>query len=300
MRYLVIDIGGTFTKYALMDEEADILYKDKRPTAKDSQEHFVEMLVHIYEEIGEPVGGIAISSAGVIEPEGGIMHNAGTILCVRELPIARTLQERCGVPVTVENDGKAAALAELWKGSLKDCQNAMVMICGTAVGGALICNRQLIRGSHRMAGEFSYLLTDAYDTGDSAKTFAGSCGVPALLRLAEERKGMKQGSLDGERVFALAKAGDGEMLGCIQAYARRLAVQILNVHFVFDPERIAIGGGISRQPLLLRYIREALKELTKVYPHEVPLPEVVSCAFYNDANLIGALYGHLKRGKEEA
>lgn len=295
MRYLVIDIGGTFTKYALMDEEADILYKDKRPTAKDSQEHFVDMLVHIYEEIGEPVGGIAISSAGVIEPEEGIMHNAGTILCVHELPIARLLKERWGVPVTVENDARAAALAELWKGSLGECQNAMVMICGTAVGGAVICSRQLIRGSHRMAGEFSYLLTDAYDTADSAKTFAGSCGVPALLRMAEERKGMSQGRLDGEQVFALAEAGDGDMLGCIREYARRLAVQILNMHFVFDPERIAVGGGISRQPLLLTCIREALKELTRVYPHEVPLPEVVSCAFYNDANLIGALYAYLQK-----
>lgn len=119
MRYLVFDIGGTFTKYALMDENAHMQKKGKVPTRQDDQEQFVGMLVDLFEK-ESPVDGIAISTAGFVEPESGIMHNAGSILCVHELPIVKELKGRCHVPVSVENDAKAAALAELWKGSLAD------------------------------------------------------------------------------------------------------------------------------------------------------------------------------------
>lgn len=297
MNFLVFDIGGTYTKYAVMDGEANILYKNKMPTVKDTQEHFVDMLVQIYEKEGKGIEGIAISSTGFIEAEIGMMHNAGTIFCVKELPIVEELKTRCNVKVSVENDAKAAALAELWKGSLSDCSNAMVLICGTAIGGAVICDRKIIRGYHRMAGEFSYLLTDAFDAENKDKTFAGSCGVPVLLRMVEERKRLQGGSVDGKKIFSLAASGDEDILSCIYEYARRIAVQIMNMQFVFDPERIAVGGGISEQPLFLQYIREELSRLREVYPHKVPQPEICNCTFYNDANLIGALYAHLMQKK---
>lgn len=145
MRYLVFDIGGTFTKYALMDENAHMQKKGKVPTRQDDQEQFVGMLVDLFEK-ESPVDGIAISTAGFVEPESGIMHNAGSILCVHELPIVKELKGRCHVPVSVENDAKAAALAELWKGSLADCQSGAVLIFGTAVGGAVICNHRVVAG----------------------------------------------------------------------------------------------------------------------------------------------------------
>ena len=62
-----------------------------------------------------------------------------------------------------------------------------------------------------------------------------------------------------------------------------------------DPEKIAIGGGISAQPLLIDMIREELVKLNQVYPHKVPIPEVTVCKFFNDSNLIGALYVHLQQ-----
>ena len=76
-------------------------------------------------------------------------------------------------------------------------------------------------------------------------------------------------------------------------------MQISNYQFIVDPERIAIGGGISAQPVLLELIKEALKELNTVFPYPIPLPDVVTCRFYNDSNLIGALYVHLKSREEK-
>ena len=63
---------------------------------------------------------------------------------------------------------------------------------------------------------------------------------------------------------------------------------------MFDPEKIAVGGGISEQPLLLQLIREELLKINGMYPWTLPVPEVTSCRFYNDANLIGAVYVHMK------
>lgn len=292
MRYLVFDIGGTFTKYALMDENAHIQKKGKVPTRQDDQEQFVGMLVDLFEK-ESPVDGIAISTSGFVEPESGIMHNAGSILCVHELPIVKELKGRCHVPVSVENDAKAAALAELWKGSLADCQSGAVLIFGTAVGGAVICNHRVVRGSHHMAGEFSYMFTNAKEAEDRNQTFAGSCGVPALIRATEQAKGLPEGSLNGEKIFQMAGNGDEIAIKCIKDYAKKIAVQILNCYFVIAPQKIAIGGGISEQPYLIACIREALGELVTVYPHEVQVPEICNCTFYNDANLIGALYTHL-------
>ena len=127
MKYLVIDIGGTYTKYAVMDEECTFYTKDRIPTVCDTLEHFTDMLAGLYqenenicEEDGDHIQGIALSSAGVIDSETGFMYNGGSLFCIKNINIVELLEKQCGVPVTVENDAKCAALAELWRGSTVD------------------------------------------------------------------------------------------------------------------------------------------------------------------------------------
>lgn len=301
MKYLVIDVGGTFTKYAVMDEECRFYKKDKTPTVKDSAEHFLEMIANLYEENKEEVSGIALSSAGIIDSEAGFMYNAGSLFCIEDLAIAEELGKRCHVPVTVENDAKSAALAEVWKGALSDCRNGIVVIIGTAVGGAVIYDRKVVRGSHFMAGEFSYIMTESDDFMNPDKVLVNTGGMPALIHLVAGKKGMPEESLDGEKIFSLASAGDSEVLDCIRGFAVQIAVLINNCQFIFDPERVAVGGGVSAQPLLIGMIREELEKMRGVYPYATPVPEVTTCQFFNDSNLIGALYVHLQaRTKEEA
>ena len=293
--YLVIDVGGTFIKYAQMDEQCQILEKGKRPTPQDSFEEFVQALCQIYQSYQGKVAGIAISSAGVIDSAAGYMENAGSLLYIKQVNLKHILEEKCGVPVTLENDARCAGLAEVWKGALSDCRNAAVFIIGTAVGGAVIIDRKIFPGRHLMAGEFSYLLTNAQDAGNPSRTFAKIGGMPGLLSEAELRLGKQEDGIDGERLFFLADEGNQTAIGCIRGYARQLAVQLLNLQFVLDPERIAIGGGVSAQNRLISMIREELEKLSGVYPHAVPLPEIVACRFFNDSNLIGALYTHLQQ-----
>lgn len=299
MKYLVIDVGGTFTKYAVMDEECTVYLKSKIPTVQDSLEHFTDMLEKIYRQYAGDVEGIAMSSAGVIDSATGFMYNGGSLFCISNINIVEILEKKCGVKVTVENDAKCAALAEVWKGSLTGCRNAAAVICGTAVGGAVICDGKVIRGRRFMAGEFSYLLTESSDPLNKEWVFAETGGVPALIRMTAEKKRMKSKELDGEKIFSMANCGDTDALECIRRYSNSIAVQITNCQFIFDPDRIAIGGGISAQPLFIQMIKEELKKLNSVYPYDMPIPEVVPCKFFNDSNLIGALYVHLKSKEEK-
>lgn len=299
MKYLVIDVGGTFTKYAVMDAECNVYVKSKIPTVQDTLEHFVDMLETLYRDCAEGIEGIALSSAGVIDSATGFMYNGGSLFCISNINIVEILEKRCGVPVTVENDAKCAALAEVWRGSLVGCRNAAAVICGTAVGGAVICDGKVLRGKRFMAGEFSYLLTESSDPMNSKWLFAETGGVPALIKMVAAKKDISVEELDGEKVFSMANCGDVEAMECIRKYANRIAVQINNCQFIFDPDRIAVGGGISVQPLFIQMIKEELKKLNSVYPYDMPIPEVVPCKFFNDSNLIGALYVHLKSKEEQ-
>lgn len=298
MRYLSIDVGGTFTKFAIMDEECVFYEKDKVPTRKNNLEEFTDMLVEIYNKYKDTVNGIAICAPGVIDSETGFMYNGGSIFCIKNINIVEILESRCHVPVTIENDAKCAALAEVWRGALAECRNSMALIIGTAVGGAVIIDKKVLKGRNFMSGEFSYIFTDESCCHDRSQLLAEKGGVPGLIRLVSEKKNVPEKDLDGEIIFSLANQGDKDTIECLKIFCRQLAVQISNYQFIVDPERIAIGGGISVQPVFLETIKEELKKINSVFPYSLPVPEVVTCRFFNDSNLIGALYVHLK-SKEE-
>lgn len=299
MKYLAMDVGGTFVKYAVITDCCEILEKSKTATIVEPLEDFLALLTSIYDEFRGRVDGIALSIAGIIDSETGFMYTGGNISCIKNLNIVDVLEERCGVPVTVENDAKCAALAEVWQGALKDCRDGIVMVCGTGIGGALIHDRRVLKGFHNMAGEFSYVITDAEPKYSLNHTFAGNSGIKSLVTIVSKHTRIPEEELDGERIFSMANGGDKEVFAGLKEYVRHIAVQINNYQFIIDPEKIVIGGGISVQPLFLTMIREELQKINEVYPWDLPVAKVAVCRFFNDANLIGAAYVHLKSREKE-
>lgn len=294
MNYLAIDVGGTFTKYAIITDECQIVEKDKSPTVTEPLEDFITSLVNIYQKYKGQVDGIALSIAGIIDSEAGFMYTGGNLTCIKNLGIVEILEKRCGVHVTVENDAKCAALAEVWKGALMDVDDAIVVVCGTGVGGAVIHDRKVLKGIHNMAGEFSYIMTDAIPKYDLDNSLAGNTGIKCLMQFVSDHTGIPVEELDGEKAFSMANCGDEKAIAGIREYVKRLAIQINNYQFIFDPEKIVVGGGISVQPLFLQMIKEELKKINAVYPWDLPIADVDVCKFFNDANLIGAVYVHIK------
>lgn len=300
MNYLAIDVGGTYIKYAIINEHGEILFKDKEVTKSETLDIFLNGLVNIYETIIEKneIAGIALSMPGLIDGETGHMYTGGNIRCITNINIVECLSERCKINVTVENDAKAAALAELWKGSLEHCNNAVVLVCGTGIGGAVILNGKILRGKHFMAGEFSYTMVNAKEDYHLDNTFAANAGINALIKYVSEETGISAETLNGEMIFEMANQGNQKAIKGLRRLIHQLAVQVNNYQYILDPEKIAIGGGISVQPLFIEMLREELIKIQEAYPWDLPIPEVTTCKFFNDANLIGAVYAHLNRTRE--
>lgn len=229
----------------------------------------------------------------MIDSDRGVMHTGGSLDFIENLDIVSLLEERCHVPVTIENDAKCAALAELWKGTLSDCQNAITMVFGTAVGGAVIINRHILKGPDLLAGEFSYILTDSSDSLNWRKNFAINGGVPALIKSVATAKKRSENNITGEKIFEWINEGDYQILEILREYTHLIAVQIVNLHFIINPEKFAIGGGISERPLFIQLIQEEVEKLIHSYPFTIPNPKVVACAYHSVSNLVGALYHHL-------
>lgn len=300
--YLAFDGGGTFTKYALMDENAVILEKDKVPTPSytdHTKEDYYAVLDEIVEKYRDQIDGIAISMPGMLDSIRGYAMTAGFLNYLSNTPVADELSLRYGIPVTIENDGKCAALAELWKGSLKDCTNGAVVVLGTGVAGGLVIDRKLYRGTRFTAGEYSYSCINDHDRMN-LDSYWGMCGgAQGLAKAVAKYTGESWEKYDGIEIFRLANAGDENVLKGLKDFTDALSTQIYNLNVLLDLDVIAIGGGISQQPLLHQYLKSSLEELIvnhpirKIAPY-IPTPNITNCRFYNDANLIGALYHFMK------
>lgn len=297
MKYLVLDVGGSSIKYAIMTEKVEFLEKGKVPTPLDNMENFVEAIGGIYDKYKDQIEGIAMSMPGVIDSERGYTITGGALTYNEGQEMVKILQERCPTNITIENDGKCAALAEVWKGSLKDCNDGVVIVLGTGVGGGIIKDRKVHKGKNFFAGEFSFISIDSSVSNGLNSMWGMASGSKALTSAVAKVKNLPPKEVDGITVFKYANDNDEEVLQILDKFTHQLAVQIFNLQCVLDPEKFAIGGGISSQDILLEYIKKNVEKYRNTIPFDVPTPEVVKCEFCNDSNLIGALYNYLTSKK---
>ncbi|WP_239255677.1 ROK family protein [Listeria ilorinensis] len=296
--YMVFDIGGTFVKYAWMNSSGIIQEKGKFPTTAKSPEELIAQMTEKFHVYKKTVKGIAVSCPGIIDAENGVVYYGGSLTFMHKQHLADMLSNSCGgVPVVIQNDAKCAALAELWLGNVKGYQNAVVLTLGSGVGGGIIFDGKLYSGKNLYAGEVSYMMA-GLDKETIRPDFFGMTG--SAVRLVERIARAKQldDLTDGVRAFELIQQGDKEACAIFQSYVLDLATQILNIQYLLDPEVIAIGGGISAQPIVVRGIQDAVNEIKAKNPFHMARPNIVACKFQNDANLYGALYHYLLRFDE--
>ncbi len=293
MSVLVVDIGGTFIKYAEMDLKGEILSRGKLPTPKGSRDELIGGIGKLYDGMKD-IEGVAVSMPGVIDSEKGYCYSGGALAYNGKCFFADELGKRCPVPVSIENDAKCAVMAESASGSLKGAESGFVLIFGTGIGGGFVKNGRLHKGNHFAAGEVSFIVTERGGVPGGETTWASCCGVPGLCKRFEERKGLGKNTVDGVQVFDAVNAGDEDAISVLDQYTREIGVQISNLQMTLDPEMFAIGGGISAQPVFIDYIRKNLEWLWAQSPMPVPVPKVVCCKFQNDANLYGALQTFLQ------
>ncbi|MCR4952383.1 MAG: ROK family protein [Solobacterium sp.] len=303
-RYLVLDMGGTYIKYALMNEYAEILEKGRFPAVTNTLEACLESVAEGTKQFAGKYEAVAVSMPGRIDTERGIAHTGGSFQFFNDTPFGALLEERLGKPVTLANDGKCAVMAELRTGALRDYQNAAVFVIGTGIGGGIFLNRKVWMGTTGGAGEFSWLLSNfraAAEQGLSWGTvgnliWAHDTSAPGLIRMYAERKNEDPANYTGQSFFEKYDEGDPDAKAALEEFGKITASGLLTLQAVLDLECYAIGGGISARSEITDIIRKCLYDRYEEFPH-LPYcrPEIVPCRFGNDANLIGALGFHLEK-----
>ncbi|MFP7159129.1 ROK family protein [Priestia aryabhattai] len=292
--YLVFDIGGTFVKSALINAAGNIQTKSTFPTP-DNIEALIECMIENYMSISTKIKGIAISCPGTVDINTGKIYHGGKLRYLHQQNLVQLLGEKCKVPIAVENDAKSAALAELWLGSVKGYENAIVLVLGSAVGAGFIINGKLYRGKKLSAGEVSYMGTLNPDTLNT-NLFGPTGSAVNMIKNTSKKKGI---DVSGHHVFDLINKKDPEATAIFDKYCLQLAAQIMNLQYLLDPEVIAIGGGISAQPIVVEGIQQAINKIKVKNPIHHANPNIVSCKFQNDANLLGALYNFFELKQED-
>lgn len=294
--YISIDIGGTNLKFAEMNNAGEIVRQDTVPTPQNKQ-YFLQKIVEIvkqYNHVG--VKGIAICSPGKIQ--NNVVYYGGALTFLDGVNFPDVLKD-FNHHVEVINDGKASVLAENWLGNLKDIPNYAAITLGTGVGGGIVVNGRLVQGENSQAGELSAMQIANVDGRNSLA--AESCSAVGLVSQINKMAGIKD-LKDGKKAFNEIKKQNPQANELFKKYCFQVAKVIFNIQTVLDLQAIAIGGGISAQPIVVDEINNAYDRLLKshVLLAQFKKPKIVAAKFHNNANLYGALYNLLLKLNNES
>ncbi|MGL4521898.1 MAG: ROK family protein, partial [Bacilli bacterium] len=233
---------------------------------------------------------------GAVNNATGFIEGASAVPYIHGPNIREAMESAFGMRVAMENDANCAALAEVWKGAASDVDDAMFLVCGTGIGGAVIKNRKLHVGKHLHGGEFGYLLMDW--RGDTLRNWSAAGSTNALVGHAAELLGVDKASLNGEQVFRQADEGNVECQTAIANFYETMCVGIFNLQYIYDPECIVIGGAISARVDLIEQLDVYMDKLLDRVKIAHVKPVLRKCKFANDANLLGAVYNAMTMEKK--
>lgn len=315
MKYRVgIDLGGTNIAAGIVDESVVIVSKGSVPTnQKGSSEEIISDIVQLVLQLLEErdltmdeVQSIGIGVPGTANKENGFIEYANN-LPFSHVPFARLLEEKLHKKTFFDNDGNAAAWGEFIAGAGrgKDCDSLIAVTLGTGVGGGIIVNRSIYRGTNYSAAEFGHMVIDY-------RGIPCNCGrigcyevyasATALINQAREAMNRNKNSalwklcgedisqVDGKIIFEGAHLKDITASLVVKNYIDYLAVGITNMINLFQPDILCIGGGISAAgSLFLEPLKNAV--FSQVYSStSQKQTDLVIAELGNDAGIIGAAF----------
>jgi glucokinase len=303
-----VDIGGTGTKFGIVDSVGNVLFSSEMSTKKHEQVHsFIDELDEKLMELIDKVGGVGrIKGIGVGAPNGNIY--TGTIEYAPNLPwkgiipLAKMIQDKTKLPVKLTNDANAAAVGEMKYGAAQGMKDFIMITLGTGVGSGIVANGQLIYGHDGFAGELGHtiIIPDGRlhpGTGKrgSLESYASATGVtltaieileksdrPSLLR------GVAPSELNSKIVFEAATKGDEIAKEVFEYTGKILGMALANFVMFSSPEAIILFGGLTKAgDLILKPTREHLEDnVIEIFENKVKI--LVSHLKESDAAILGA------------
>ena len=301
-----IDLGGTNIAVGVVDDRHNIIAEASVPTGafRPAEEmvadmcRAVELALDKAGLIAADCASIGIGSPGTCDSEAGVVMRAYNLGWFN-VPVCRMLHERFGIPVRLSNDANCAALAETVAGGAVGCRNMILITLGTGVGGGIVADGQLLEGVGGTGAEVGHtvLVLDGEDCTCGRKgCWEAYASATALIRQGKRAAAAQPESLlagygeglTGKDVFDAAAAGDAAAQAVVDRYCVYVAAGITDLVNILGPEKVLIGGGISRQgERLLAPIRAYVA--ANCFGGHDRTPPVIECArLGNEAGIIGA------------
>jgi glucokinase len=300
-----VDLGGTKVLVGVVGADREILYEDRETSAGQTGDELLNTLEREVRQALEARPGVAAVGLGIpctIDRRRGVAITAVN-LPIRDLPIRDEMSRRLDVPVFIDNDANVAALAEHRFGAARGTRDAVMLTIGTGIGGGVIVEGELYRGSNGAASEPGHIVID-FDgppcqgncpNHGCLETFTSGTALAREGREAAERepdsalgRALANGDrIDGTAVTDAANDGDPVAVAVVEEAGRRLGAGLTSLANVFEPEVIVLGGGVAQAigEIMIAPAREELRARALPPMDQTP---VKTAHFGPEAGMIGA------------
>jgi len=307
--FIGIDVGGTKLAYGLFDKDCNLIdrFKARTNVELEPDEMLDEICTHIDTLLKNnslkrsDLLGVGAAFPSHIDFDKGFIITTSSLPKWDNVPAKEMLSEKLGVAVEIDNDANVAAIAEHLFGAGKGKKDMLYVTISTGIGGGIIINNSIFRGSYGAAGEFGHMIIsdDGYLCGCGNRGCIMSLASgPKIIRYTREK--LEEGcssmlssmvenldDLTCKHIEDAAKAGDQLAIDVINRTGDLLGIMFANLYQIFNINHFVVGGGVSKfgKPLFDRF-SEKLKKLSKIsYAYPV---NIVPAILGDDVGIIGA------------
>ena len=308
MSYTIgIDVGGTKVLGGVVDEFGLVVKTARRDTPREGGAALTQTIADVAKELAAEftVDAVGVSAAGFVSSDRKTMLATPNIAGWNGVDLDYELTQLIGLPVVIENDGNAAGWGEYRFGAGRGKKNMMILTIGTGIGGGIIVDGQMVRGSYGIAAEVGHMrvLPEGHLCGCGARgCFEQYASGTALMRHAREaiaaspdlaRNLLARGDgtiegLTGKAITEAAREGDTVALAAFNTTAQWLGAGIASLSVILDPEAVVIGGGVVDAGEILLAPTRAAMERYMPFAGKHPYPEIIAATLGNEAGLVGA------------
>jgi len=303
-----IDIGGTGTKFGIVDRVGNVLFSSEMSTRKHAEvETFIDELYNHLSDLIAKAGGVGrMKGIGVGAPNGnyytGTIEYAPNLPWKGIIPLAKMIEDKFKLPVTLTNDANAAAIGEMMYGAAKGMNDFIMITLGTGVGSGIVANGKLVYGHDGFAGELGHTIIipdgrmhEGTGKKGSLESYASATGVRlTTLELLEKSdqpswlRNVPVDEIDSKKVYDAAMEGDELAKSIFEYTGKILGLALANFVMFSSPEAIVLFGGLTKAgDLILKPTRESMEEnLIQVFQNKVKI--LVSHLKESDAAILGA------------
>jgi glucokinase len=299
-----VDLGGTKMLVGVVDSDRRVLYRSTAPSLGLGQDQLLATLEAELRRAMEVRSEATVAGLGIpctIDRRRGVAVLAVN-LDLAGVAVGEVLTDRLGLPVFIDNDANVAVLAEHRFGAARGAANAVMLTIGTGIGGGLLLDGRVYRGSRGAGAELGHMVIEADGPPCQGNCPNRGCLEALASGTAIAREGREAASaspdsalarvlasgaeLDGRAVTDAALAGDETARGVLELIGRRIGVGLSSLANAFDPDVIVIGGGAIAAGDLL--VEPARAELAARALPPMNRTAVAAAALGPDAGMIGA------------